>query len=384
VLTFAEGSGFPWRTAAVYPGRDNVGRVAFGPAPDAGDCAGGANDISSSDSITSPSVLMPAGKALRLSFDHYVATESGYDGGNVKISVNGGDFASIPNAAYVFNAPNDTMKPAVDALGNPDNTSPLAGEPGFTGTNPGRAAGSWGNSQVNLDAAGAKAGDTIQIRFDLGRDGCGGVDGWYVDDVSISVCEATNTKVTAVHVPEPVAFGEASRVDVTVAADKGGVPTGAVDLVKADGTKIAGGTLAAGKVSLNLPTDLPVGTHVLTAKYLGSGGFNASSGTVTVTVQKAAKAESTSKVKVKPAKPTAHDKFKVKVRVVAEGDVAVTGKVVVKIDGKKVGKVRLKDGKGTLVIKKGLKAGKHKLVAKYLGSDTVLRSKDILKFRVLR
>ena len=58
------------------------------------------------DSITSPAITIPAGDgAARMSFEHYVATEAGYDGGNVKISVNGGAFDLIPAAAYIFNAP---------------------------------------------------------------------------------------------------------------------------------------------------------------------------------------------------------------------------------------------------------------------------------------
>ncbi|WP_457205921.1 M4 family metallopeptidase, partial [Nocardioides sp. P5_C9_2] len=217
-VAYPGGNGFPWRTTATFPGRDNVGRVAVGPAPNEGDCSGGVGDISSSDSITSPSVLVPTGKALRMSFDHYIATEAGFDGGNVKMSVNGGAFEVVPADAYVFNPPN-ALPLTTEAE---QSTNPLEGEDGFSGTNPGKASGSWGQSQINLEAAGAKAGDSIQVRFDIGRDGCGGVDGWYVDNVSISVCENVATKVTAVHVPEPATFGTASKVDVTVTADQGG------------------------------------------------------------------------------------------------------------------------------------------------------------------
>jgi hypothetical protein len=32
-------------------------------------------------------------------------------------------------------------------------------------------------------------GDTIQLRFDMGRDGCGGLFGWYVDNVVVSTCK---------------------------------------------------------------------------------------------------------------------------------------------------------------------------------------------------
>ena len=34
-----------------------------------------------------------------------------------------------------------------------------------------------------------KAGDKVRIRFDMGRDGCGGIDGWYVDNVRVQVCK---------------------------------------------------------------------------------------------------------------------------------------------------------------------------------------------------
>ncbi|QCC77469.1 M4 family metallopeptidase [Nocardioides daphniae] len=105
-IVYEGGFGAPWESVADAPGA-NATKVAYGPAPDRGDCQGGANDFSSRDSITSTTIELPgaANRFPKLSFDHYVATESGYDGGNVKISVNGGGFAPIPAEAYVFNAP---------------------------------------------------------------------------------------------------------------------------------------------------------------------------------------------------------------------------------------------------------------------------------------
>ena len=113
-----------------------------------------------------------------------MATEPGFDGGNVKLSINGGAWTLVPNAAYTFNAPNGTLTSA--AAGN---TNPLASQAGFTGTDGGEPTGSWGQSHVDLAAAGVKPGDSIQIRFDFGRDGCGGNDGWYVDNVTVSTCK---------------------------------------------------------------------------------------------------------------------------------------------------------------------------------------------------
>jgi len=45
---------------------------------------------------------------------------------------------------------------------------------------------------VDLAALKLKGGK-LQLRFDIGRDGCGGLDGWYVDDVRVTVCTATGS-----------------------------------------------------------------------------------------------------------------------------------------------------------------------------------------------
>jgi hypothetical protein len=110
-----------------------------------------------------------------------VATEIGFDGGNVKY-LDGKTWKVIPASAYTFNAPDQL---ATEADGS---TNPLAGQPGFTGTDGGEVTGSWGTSHVNLTALGITAGQNLKLRFDIGRDGCGGIDGWYVDDVKVAVC----------------------------------------------------------------------------------------------------------------------------------------------------------------------------------------------------
>jgi hypothetical protein len=184
-VVYDGGHGYKWRTTADVPG-GHSSKVAYDPSPDEGDCSAGPTDISSSNAITSPKVVLPTGKFRRLTFQHYVATEPGYDGGNVKISVNGGKFKVIPSSAYVYNAP-DLIASAADG-----NTNPLAGEEGFTGTDGGVVFGSWGTSIIDLKGAGAKAGDKVKIRFELGRDGCGGNDGWYVDNVKFVVCKQKN------------------------------------------------------------------------------------------------------------------------------------------------------------------------------------------------
>ena len=185
-VVFPGASGSPWVERSDAPagnGAPHPGGVAFGPAPDQGQCDGTAADFSSSDSIISPVISIPRGDAAarKLSFDHYVATELGFDGGNVKYRT-GGQWRVIPAAAYTFNPP-DQLATAADG-----NTNPMAGQPGFTGTDGGEVTGSWGTSHVDLSALRIRGGQDIRFRFDIGRDGCGGIDGWYVDDVTVTVC----------------------------------------------------------------------------------------------------------------------------------------------------------------------------------------------------
>ena len=118
-----------------------------------------------------------------MTFEHYVATEGGWDGGNLKISINGGAFAIVPASAFTFNPYNANLNTAAQG-----NTDPLAGEPAFTGTDGGEVHGSWGLSQIDLTKVGIAAGDNIQLRFDMGMDGCTGVDGWYLDNIKILSC----------------------------------------------------------------------------------------------------------------------------------------------------------------------------------------------------
>ena len=120
----------------------------------------------------------------RLTFNHWIASEAGWDGGNLKISVNGGAFTLVPLAAYTFNVPNRNLQTA-----GAGNTNPLAGQRAWSGSDGGSVSGSWGQTQVNLASAGVAPGNTIRLRYDFGMDGCGGLVGWYVDDVNVYACE---------------------------------------------------------------------------------------------------------------------------------------------------------------------------------------------------
>jgi Zn-dependent metalloprotease len=160
------------------------GKAFFAANPDGGACAAGF-DQSGVQHLDSPVITVPAGATSnRLTFVHWMSTEFGFDGGNVKISVNGGPWTLIEFTEFVHNGYN------IFLAGPGDSTNPIAGEQAFSGADGGSVLGSWGRSIVDLSSF-VGPGDSFQIRFDLGQD-CGtGQFGWYldVDELSAYSCQ---------------------------------------------------------------------------------------------------------------------------------------------------------------------------------------------------
>ncbi len=303
----AGGTSQPWAATADLPG-DHTGTAAFGPDPDV-HCA--LENPLSADFLASGNIAVPASVVSpRLSFDHYVATEVDFDGGNVQLSVNGGPFTAIPAAAYTFNAPSPL-------LGPDDNDNPLAGQPAFHGTDGGTVRGSWVTSQVSLSAAGVAPGDTVQLRLAMGRDQCTGNDGWYVDNIEVLACApggpspsvpptatatatATGTATstaTPTTTPPAVKVGTTTKVRkpsdapaykadfkvrVKVLADT--LTPGGRVVIKYKGVTIAKGKLVDGKVKITIKKNLTVGKHKLVAKYQGSSTAKPSKKVFTVKI----------------------------------------------------------------------------------------------------
>lgn len=177
-----------WVWTADVP-HGGTGSAIFGANPDIGTCAPG-GDESGVLHLDSPSIALPSGVTTPLvTFDHWVATEPGWDGGNMKVSVNGGPWQLVAPSDFTFNPYNAALQTV--AAGN---TNPLAGQPAFTGTDAGSVAGSWGRSHVNLSTY-ASPGDSVRLRWDIGNDGCTGRVGWYVDNVKVYAC-TSNAKPT--------------------------------------------------------------------------------------------------------------------------------------------------------------------------------------------
>ena len=134
--------------------------------------------------LQSPVITIPdiTTGTFDMAFNHYVSTEQGWDGGNIKFSLDGGAWTILPSVAFTDNAYNSTI--------NNPNDNPMADEDAFTGSDGGSVSGSWGQSIINLSAIGVVANSTIQFRWEMGTDGCNGRIGWYLDEVVIYNCSA--------------------------------------------------------------------------------------------------------------------------------------------------------------------------------------------------
>jgi Zn-dependent metalloprotease len=184
---FAGWPNFNWELDNSLPA-NRPGSAAFAWGFGGGVCGDPNGDYSGKFSITSPTITAgPNDTDLQLSFEHFVASEFLVDGGNVLISVNGGAFQLIPQANYTFNAPPSQLRapPPVD-----QNTNPKAGEFAWSGADPEVPA--FGTTKADLSSL-VQPGDSFKLRFEFGLDGCGGNQGWYVDNIRVFNCPLLET-----------------------------------------------------------------------------------------------------------------------------------------------------------------------------------------------
>lgn len=170
-----------WTIKSNLP-KSRPGKAIFAIDPINGDCA--SNLQNGILRLESPTITMPtftSGK-YEMAFNHYVATESTWDGGNIKYSLNGGSWTLVPVTAFTYNGYNSTL----DGTTSSDN--PLKGQRAFTGTDGGSLGGSWGQSVIDLSKLGVTSGSKIKFRFEMGTDGCNGVEGWYLDELYVYNC----------------------------------------------------------------------------------------------------------------------------------------------------------------------------------------------------
>jgi hypothetical protein len=125
--------------------------------------------------LDSPNISIVSPTA-QVSFAHRWNLQSGFDGGVLEISINGGAFADIIAAggSFAANGYNGTISGA--------NGSPIAGRQAWTG-NP---VGSYATTVVNLPAA--ASGQSVKLRWRLGSDSAfGGISTvWNVDTILLT------------------------------------------------------------------------------------------------------------------------------------------------------------------------------------------------------
>jgi len=113
--------------------------------------------------LNTPALVVKADGTVTLSFDHRWSREDGggnWDGNQLRVSVNGGGFTTVPGSAFTLNGYNGAV------AGN--SSSILHGQEAFIGTSPGFAAGPI-TSTANLGTF--TAGDVLRIQFVAASDG---------------------------------------------------------------------------------------------------------------------------------------------------------------------------------------------------------------------
>ncbi len=177
---------------------DRAGVAWFCADPSIGDCAG--QNETAVHTLFSPAFVIPIELlSPTLAFTHYMESEGSADGGNVSIRVNGGAWQLLPRTSVTFNPHNGRFFTVAQG-----NTHALSGQDAWTG-----AGGRWGTSIFDLRGF-VSGGETLALRFDFAKDGCAGVTGWFVDDVTVYDCPDCDANGLADH--EELRFASASPV----------------------------------------------------------------------------------------------------------------------------------------------------------------------------
>jgi bacillolysin len=178
-----------WVISSSLP-EGRVGSGMFGADPINGNCT---TDLQNGIiRLQSPIITIPdiSEGIFEMTFDHYISTESLWDGGNVKYRLNGSEtWTLVPGSSFINNPYNATLKNLVDD----ENDNPMESQEAFSGgdeTPNGPTDGSWGKSTIDLSSLGVVANSQIEFRWEMGTDGCNGDDGWYLDEIVIYNCSA--------------------------------------------------------------------------------------------------------------------------------------------------------------------------------------------------
>jgi len=168
--------GFTVNTPAAYDGpwTYNAGSGSW-----IEDGQGPENSQANTSMLNSPSVTITGAGPISVSFTHRHSFEDGaWDGGQVRVSINGGPFTAVPASAFSAGGYNGTV------LGN--SASALAGQAAFINDSPGHGSGAMITSVADLGVV--NAGDTVQVQFIAANDTNtkGATPNWEITDVRIA------------------------------------------------------------------------------------------------------------------------------------------------------------------------------------------------------
>jgi hypothetical protein len=138
--------------------------------------------------LVSPALLASPTEPFVVKFSHAFSLESGFDGGVIELSTNGG--MTWTDAAMLGVTPGYTRTISTSF------SNPIAGRMAYSGASPGFPA----RSLVTLNFGTRFAGQSVLLRFRIGTDTSVAGTGWNIDDIDIS--GITNTPFPAL-VPEP-------------------------------------------------------------------------------------------------------------------------------------------------------------------------------------
>jgi len=156
------GGQWEYGTPSTGPGSAHSGSYCWGTDLD----ANYGNDADAT--LDSPEIMIPNGLTVTLSFWQYYDTESYYDGGNVKVSTDGGASWQLLGS-YLDPYPEDAAS---------SNNEGIPGEPCFSGS-----GAAWEETTFDLTSF---AGETVILRWHFGSDGSVSDPGWFIDDVTVS------------------------------------------------------------------------------------------------------------------------------------------------------------------------------------------------------
>jgi len=243
--------------------------------------------------ITSPAINIGSA-AAQLSFRHTFSLESGFDGGVVEASIDGGAFNDVTSAGVggTFVAGTQGYTGAIST----SFSSAIGGRQAFTGANPG-GFGTYVTTTVQFGAA--LQGKSVRFRWRMASDTTVSGTGWRVDNVQVFGDLSCCVKITpTAGLSDPLACtgpgnnvsGQAAVTNPTASALNGGVVTVALPagLIGVNGcTATVGGnpvgTCAVTPTAITWTGSLP-GNSTLIINYLVQVGDVPPATTLCVTV----------------------------------------------------------------------------------------------------